>query len=115
MAQLRISQLSAAQVAAVFGSEQFSQLTDGQVAALHHRAEQLKAQQQLAGARQRRRLLVAAAVVALAIALAPIWHVLLAMGLLALIWLAVIGWLWDAGQQGRAAIARRWGQPGPQQ
>lgn len=113
--QLRINQLSHAQVAAVFRSEQFCQLTDRQMAALHHRGEQLKAQQKQLRARRRRRLLVAAGVLALAIAAFPIWHVLVAMGLLVLIWLAVIGWLWDVSRQGMAAITRRMGRPGTQQ
>ena len=115
MGQLRISQLSEAQVAAVFRSERFCQLTDRQVAALHHRAEQLKAQQQLARTRRRRRLLVVAAVVGLTIAAAPIWRELLAVGVLALIWLAVINAVWEATQGVRAAITRRWGRPGPHQ
>ncbi|MCX5927338.1 MAG: hypothetical protein NTZ23_08510 [Cyanobium sp. LacPavin_0920_WC12_MAG_63_22] len=113
--QLRISHLSAAQVAAVFRNERFGQLTESQLAALHHRSEQLKAQQQLARIRRRRRLLVVAAVVGLAIAAVPIWRELLAVGVLALVWFAVAALVWDATKGARAAITRRWRRPGPQQ
>lgn len=101
----RISQLSAAQVQAVFSSEAFCRLTDDQLAALHHRAEQLQDQQRQARIRRRRWLLVAAAVMGLLIALAPVWHVLVALGLMALIWLVVLAWLWEVGQKARASIA----------
>ena len=41
MKPIRISQLNAAQVAAVFKSERFCQLTDSQLAALHHRVDEM--------------------------------------------------------------------------
>jgi hypothetical protein len=102
---LRISHLTAAQVEAVFNNVAFCQLTDGQLVALHHRAEQLQAQQRHARIRRRRRLLVAAAVVGLLIAVAPIWYVLVGVGLMALIWLALLAWLWEVGQTVMASIA----------
>jgi Flp pilus assembly protein TadB len=112
----RISQLSADQVAAVFGSERFCQLTDGQLAALHHRAEQLQAQRHQARIRRRRRWAVAAAVVVVLAALAPVWHVLLALGVVALLWLVVLAWAWEAGQRLWASVTGRKGAAaGPQQ
>lgn len=104
----RISQLSNAQVQAVFSSEAFCQLTDSQLAALHRRAEQLQVLQRQARIRWIWRWLLAAAVLALLIVLAPVWHVLVAMGLMALIWLVVLAWIWDAGQKARASISDRW-------
>lgn len=104
MNTLRISQLTAEQVRAVFSSPLFCQLTDRQLAALHRRDEQLKALQHQARQRRQRRVLVAVAVVAALAALAPIWHIVAAMGLMALVWLGVIAMLWDAGQKLRASI-----------
>lgn len=112
MKPLRISHLTAEQVQAVFKNERFCQLTDDQLAALHHRAEQLQAQQRHARVRRRRRLLVTAAVVGLLIALAPVWHVVLALGAAALFWVAVLTWLWEVGQKVRASIAGIRGQAG---
>jgi hypothetical protein len=44
-------------------------------------------------------------VVGLLIAVAPIWNVLVAVGLMALIWLALLAWLWEVGQKVMASIA----------
>lgn len=55
--------------------------------------------------------MVAAAAV-MAVALAPIWHVLVDVRLLALIWLAVLAWLRDAGQRAWASSAGTRGQVG---
>jgi Flp pilus assembly protein TadB len=101
----RISHLTAEQVAAVFKSERFCLLTDSQLAALHHRAEQLQAQQRQARIRRRRCWVAAVAVVGVLVALAPIWYVLVAVGLMALIWLALLAWLWEVGQKVMASIA----------
>lgn len=111
----RISQLSAGQLAAVFAHDRFGQLTDGQLAALHHRSERLKAQQQLIRTRRRQRVLVAAAVVGMLIAAVPFWRELLAIGLLALVWLAVGALVWDAAKGVRAAIARHRGRQSSRQ
>jgi hypothetical protein len=103
----RISHLTAEQVAAVFKSERFCQLTDGQLAALHHRAEQLEVQQRHARARRRRWRLAAVVAVVVLVALAPIWHVLLGMGVVVMLWLLVIAWVWDAGLKITAKITGR--------
>jgi Flp pilus assembly protein TadB len=105
----RISHLTAEQVAAVFKSERFCQLTDGQLAALHQRAEQLQAQQRQARIRRRQCWVAAAAVVVVLVALAPIWHVVVALGLMALIWLALLMWAWDVGQRVWASVPGRKG------
>jgi Asp/Glu/hydantoin racemase len=97
----RISQLTATQLDAVFHSDRFCLLTDSQLAALHHRSEQLKAHQLAVHRKRRRRRLIVAVVVAGCAALAPFWlQVFTALGLALLlviwgvIWLAAIMTLW---------------------
>lgn len=101
MKPFRISQLNAAQVEAVFKSDRFSLLTDGQLAALHHRSEQLQVLRQQQRLRRRRRRLVAAAVVVGTVALAPYWvqvftafAVMLVIVVWGLIWFGAITALW---------------------
>jgi hypothetical protein len=101
----RISHLNAKQLQAVFNSDRFLELTDAQLVALHHRSEQLQAQHRQAGLRRRRRILLAAAALGLCIALAPVWYVVLALGVAAVLWLLVAATLWDVGQKLRGSIA----------
>lgn len=99
-----ISQLTAEQVQAVFSSDLFCLLTDDQLAALHRRSEELLAHRQRICLKRRQRLIVAAACSALCIALAPVWHVVVALGVAALLWLVALAWIWDALQELRAAV-----------
>jgi hypothetical protein len=101
----RISHLNAQQLQAVFNSDRFLELSDAQLAALHHRSEQLQAHRQLAQLKRRRRVLMAAAVLAALMALAPFWQVVLALGAAAAFWMLVAALLWDAGQKLRRSIA----------
>jgi hypothetical protein len=106
MKPMRISQLSADQVDAVFRSDLFCQLTDGQVAALHHRLEQLKAQQHAVRQRKRQQRWLIAAAVVIAIAVMPFWQQALALTFVAAFWAVVFCSGWDGLQNVRAKLTR---------
>ena len=106
MKHQRISQLTAAQVQAAFSSDRFLELTDDQLAALHHRREQLLADQHQGRIRRRRHRLLAAASVAVLIAAIPMWQAVLAVTVSALLWCLAIAMLRDACCAFSAAIGR---------
>lgn len=102
MKPFRISKLNAAQVEAVFKSDRFSLLTDGQLVALHHRSEQLQTLAHQQRLKRRRRRLLAGAVVVGGVALAPYWvqvftafALMLLLMIWGLIWFGAIATLWQ--------------------
>lgn len=107
MKPIRISHLNAAQVDAVFKSELFCQLTDSQLAALHHRSQQLEAQQLAALQRKRRRRWMIAAAVAALAAIAPFWQVALALSFIVLFWALALSAVWGVLQRLRDAVTRK--------
>lgn len=107
----RISELTATQVDAVFRSDLFCLLTDSQLAALHYRDEQLKAQRAQVRIRRRRRWRLLAVVVAAGIAIAPFWQqvfTFIGLAFLLLIWalicFAMLACLWSVLRALIAAI-----------
>lgn len=105
MKPIRISQLNAAQVEAVFKSERFCQLTDSQLAALHHRSQQLEVQQQSTLQRKRRRHWMIAAAVAVLVAIAPFWQIALALSAVIAIWALLLSAAWGVVQRLRTALS----------
>ena len=124
MGLLRISQLTPAQVDAVFRSDRFCELSDAQLAALHHRFEQLKALRHQARIKRRRRrrlmVLLAVAVVTICTISVFAWQevstffvAMVALGFLAFIWLGVIGAVWEVGQKLITCVAKSRNKPRP--
>jgi hypothetical protein len=106
MKHQRISQLTAEQVQAAFSSDRFLELTDDQLVALHHRSEQLQAQQHQGRVRRRRNRLMAAASVAVLIVAIPMWQAVLAVTVSALLWCLAIAMLRDASRALSASVGR---------
>lgn len=87
---------------AVFKSELFCQLTDGQLTALHYRSQQFEEQRQAALQRERRRRWMIAAAIAVLAATAPFWQVALALSFIVFLWavaLSVVLDVWDRLQR----------------